>query len=336
MHAMAQAAETKPTATPDVKGVRDRSPSFPFIPLKTAIERLIAFETYFKRHPGPLDKAGLAWDMKPKSSQSFSTLAALKSFGLVGYQGAGTGRVAVIAEDGRTYLRAQQESIKQEVLKRCALRPKNIAKYWSKWGADRPPNPVCLDELIIDGAFSDSGAEAFLNVYDATIAYAGLTESDNAGTTDEHSDENGEEDRLSRPEVNVGDLVQREAHGVLTFPKALRVRKIIEDQGQKWFFVDGTESGFLVSEAIVEAKGTAATVGALTPPVDPLPADWREERLLDEKGDEIFVRYKGEPSKERYEFIRDYLDFKLKRMKSAATTEDATRQPAQPAGRRMI
>jgi hypothetical protein len=34
-----------------------------------------------------------------------------------------------------------------------------------------------------------------------------------------------------------------------------------------------------------------------------------------ETGEEIFVRYKGEPSKERYEFIRDYLDFKLKRMK---------------------
>ena len=38
-------------------------------------------------------------------------------------------------------------------------------------------------------------------------------------------------------------------------------------------------------------------------------------RLLDEAGGEIFVRYKGEPSKERYEFIRDYLDFKVKRMK---------------------
>ena len=43
--------------------------------------------------------------------------------------------------------------------------------------------------------------------------------------------------------------------------------------------------------------------------------EWREERLLDETGEEIFVRYKGEPSKERYEFIHDYLDFKLKRMK---------------------
>ena len=33
------------------------------------------------------------------------------------------------------------------------------------------------------------------------------------------------------------------------------------------------------------------------------------------RGEEIFVRYKGDPSKERYEFIRDYLDFKVKRIK---------------------
>jgi hypothetical protein len=34
-----------------------------------------------------------------------------------------------------------------------------------------------------------------------------------------------------------------------------------------------------------------------------------EARLLDEAGEEIFVRYKGEPCQERHEFIRDYLDF---------------------------
>src|SRR5260370_31765859 len=99
---MAKAAETKPEAK-----ARDRSPSFPFISLKMAIDRLVAFEAYFKRHPGPLDKAGLAWEMKPKSSQAFSTLAALKSFGLIDYQAAGSGRVAALTADGRTYLRTE-------------------------------------------------------------------------------------------------------------------------------------------------------------------------------------------------------------------------------------
>jgi hypothetical protein len=49
--------------------------------------------------------------------------------------------------------------------------------------------------------------------------------------------------------------------------------------------------------------------------LEALPGEWPEERLLDDGGEEIFVRYKGDPSKERYEFIRDYLDFKIKRMK---------------------
>jgi hypothetical protein len=39
------------------------------------------------------------------------------------------------------------------------------------------------------------------------------------------------------------------------------------------------------------------------------------KRLLDDAGEEIFIRYKRDPSKARYEFIRDYLDFKLKRIK---------------------
>ena len=32
------------------------------------------------------------------------------------------------------------------------------------------------------------------------------------------------------------------------------------------------------------------------------------------QGEKIFVRRKGDPSKERYEFVLDYLDFKLKPM----------------------
>jgi hypothetical protein len=48
---------------------------------------------------------------------------------------------------------------------------------------------------------------------------------------------------------------------------------------------------------------------------EPTTPGFREERLLDETGAEIIVRYSGEPSRERYEFLRDYLEFKLKRMR---------------------
>jgi hypothetical protein len=32
----------------------------------------------------------------------------------------------------------------------------------------------------------------------------------------------------------------------------------------------------------------------------------------------IFIRYKGKPSLDRYEYIRDYLDLKIRRMKAGS------------------
>ncbi len=173
------------------KASKDRSPSFPFIPLKTAIERLEAFEKTFGRHPTPAGKVGLAWGMKEKSSQADQTLAALKSFGLLKYEGMGDARHAVLTDEGRNYLRAHHDSKKKEILKTCALRPKIIRKFWAGWGADRPLDAIALDKLIDDG-FSDGGARNFLKVYDETTAFAGLSASDKvdleAGNDDEENE----------------------------------------------------------------------------------------------------------------------------------------------------
>jgi hypothetical protein len=160
-------------------GQRDRSPSFPFIPLKTAIERLSAFEEHHKRAPVPPDRVGPSWGMKTNTSQAQQTLAALRAYGLLETRLTPEGRRVVISEDGRIYLRAQQDSVKQEVLRRAALRPKQIQKYWHDWGRDRSKDAACLDALVVHGGgFSEDGAEKFLKVYDETIAYAGLLESD--------------------------------------------------------------------------------------------------------------------------------------------------------------
>jgi len=156
------------------KGPKDRSPSYPFISLRTAIERLEALERIFGRHPAPASKIGLAWNMKEKSSQAFQTVAALKGYGLVEYEGSNEARVARISDRGRTYLRAQQDHIKREVLQLAALEPKIMRTFWEIWGADRPPDPVCLDDLVLKHRFTDTAAKTFLKVYDETIEYSGL------------------------------------------------------------------------------------------------------------------------------------------------------------------
>ena len=169
----------------DLKSKRDRSPAFPQVPLGEAIERLIAFEKRFGRHPAPLDKAGAAWNLK----QSGDILASLRYFGFLEYEGSTGARQVVITDEGRNLLRAQQDATKQEIIRRAALRPKEIAKFWPIWGSDRPPNDVCHDELVLRNEFSARGAPLFLASYDATIAFAGLTtpgkiEADSVATDD--------------------------------------------------------------------------------------------------------------------------------------------------------
>ncbi|SFZ85422.1 hypothetical protein SAMN02983003_2586 [Devosia enhydra] len=156
---------------PDLK-TKDRSPSFPFIPIAQALERLTALEATFSRHPIPASKAGIAWGMKEKSSQAYQILAALKAFGLVQYEGSAEDRKATLTDAARTYLRAQQEAVKLAVVQRAALAPKIIGELWKEWGAKRPPDAVCLDELILKRGFTDSAARTFLKVYDETIEYA--------------------------------------------------------------------------------------------------------------------------------------------------------------------
>ena len=171
---------------------RGRSPSFPFIPLEAAVSRLKGLEAKFGRHPIPVRKAGLAWKMKEGSSQTFQTLAALKSFGFLKYEGSKDDRKALLTDDARTYLLAQQEHIKKDIIRKAALKPKEIAKYWAEWKTDPPPDEVRLDELGLKANYTKEGAKAFLKVYDDTIAYAGLSISDNIEADGEGEEDNEE------------------------------------------------------------------------------------------------------------------------------------------------
>jgi hypothetical protein len=162
----------------DAASQRDRSPAFPVIPLETALNRLIEFQAHYKRTTARPDKIGEAWEIKAKGYAD-RVAAALRYFGLLEYRGTGKDRNIVISESGLKYLRAQQPELKGQIAKEVALRPKQIAKHWNEWGADRPAYPACLDALMNEG-FSEGGARDFLKVYDATITYAKLSDSDKA------------------------------------------------------------------------------------------------------------------------------------------------------------
>ncbi|MGY5809248.1 hypothetical protein ACXHXG_16215 [Rhizobium sp. LEGMi198b] len=307
---------------------KERSPSYPFIPLGIVLQRLTAFDQTFGRHATPANKVGLAWGMKEKSSQAAQVLAALKSFELVRYEGGGENRIVHMTDEARTYLRAQQESVKQQVVKAIALKPKLLNQFWNIWGQKRPIDAVCLDALVLTHRFTESAAQNFLKVYDATIAFAGLKDSDTVTSLSEDEDI---DDAPLASSVKVGDLVLIEIGGMLQFKEPRRVRAIQEYQGQDWVFIDGSESGFEMSQVVLQDAAPVAkipprlAIETASEPRGVVPDGWSEETLIDDGGDEIKIRYLGKASVDRYKFIRDYLDFKISRLetrKSKAVNEE--------------
>jgi hypothetical protein len=132
----------------------------------------VEFDAHFKRIGAPPARAGDAWGIKAKAYTD-RIVAALRYFGLMEYQGHGDERLVVVSDEGRRYLRAQRDEIRQEVIAGAALRPRQIARYWSAWRADRPADAACLDDLILVNGFSETGAREFLKVYDGTISFIG-------------------------------------------------------------------------------------------------------------------------------------------------------------------
>ncbi len=195
-HDMAEEAENKDEVT---KGKRDRSPAFPVIPLKEALERFRELDKFSNGHPVPVKKAAIAWEMAENSSQSNRTLAALKYFGLIDYEGSGDNRSAITTAEGKNFLRALRDETKQEMVKTFALAPKEIKKFWDLWGKVRPHDDICREKLIFDHKYNEKAAPQFLRVYDQTIDYAGLSDSDKIDAEndnesfDDTNSESGEE-----------------------------------------------------------------------------------------------------------------------------------------------
>jgi hypothetical protein len=248
--------------TGDKDASRDRSPAFPVIPLEVALSRLAEFDAHFKRSPARPEKVGDAWKINTKSFAD-RIAAAIRYYGLLEYEGSGKERRITVSEEGRNYLRAQQEETRRDIVKAAALRPKQIAKFWNEWGPERPADAACLDQLMIQNGFSEGGARDFLKVYDATIAFAKLKESDKVSLTepDGHAPEESKNDSPPSPSVKIGNYVQWVSNGVEQFKQPRRVIGIFPDGIYVQVF--GSNTGIPMSELNVVDPPAPPPPGAL-------------------------------------------------------------------------
>lgn len=171
------ATDTNPP--PEASKVRkERSPSFPFIGLSKALERVRAVYAHAKRHEARLADLAAAWGMGVKSSGTIQTVAALVAYGLLEDQGSGEARKFKVTDLALKALEDQRPGAREAAQAEAALKPKLVAEYVEKWRGGRPADGICISELRFERSFTEDGAKAFLKVFDDTAGFTKGVESD--------------------------------------------------------------------------------------------------------------------------------------------------------------
>ncbi|MFK3689613.1 hypothetical protein ACI2J4_04935 [Agrobacterium tumefaciens] len=306
---------------------QQRSPAYPYISLDLAIERTKRIFTEIRDHPQPREVLAKAYGKPVTSSATIQTFATLLQYGLLeNVSGpARKMRVSTLAQ-GILNPHAPQEKVRQG-LRVAALNPPIFSELWSRFGdAVGLNDSVPLYYLTSDrghehgGVFTDKAAYEVLRVYRATLSFANISSEAGAENNDQQ-----EVSPQAKIEAKVGDLVQVEIGGAFQLKEPKRVEKIQEHEGRLWVFLEGEKTGVEIGQVVVQETGNVSEK-VVSPPVRDLPDSdsqvpegWSEESLIDDGGEEIRIRYRGRATVARYEFIRDYLDFKIQRLEKKST-----------------
>lgn len=168
---------------------RIRSPAYPALNLKAAVEKAYDFYRAEGRNSAALPVTLRHWGYSEKSGSGLKALAALKSFGLVEVSGSGDSQRIKLSDLAlRIILDDREDS--PERLKAAAvaaLRPKIHKKLWNLWRAEMPSHGNIRHHLIFEEKFNENFVDEFIKEYKSTLEYANVSDletSEERGMTD--------------------------------------------------------------------------------------------------------------------------------------------------------
>ncbi|MFM5954374.1 MAG: hypothetical protein ACKOPE_08750 [Novosphingobium sp.] len=308
---------------------RSHSPGYPNFPLPKAIELIRKIYSADRRNPIDRVVAAKHCGYTGLSGAADKVLGSLAHYDLLERAGKGQARVTQTAVDILHPDPLHPEQRKQ-ALQRAAFSPSIFEAIRTNF-SDGLPSEAALKSWLMREEFLDRAISPVTKAYLETCLYLEQEKAIESGgpsaSVGAIPAENGREIGQSMfGSARVGDLVQWEIDGVLQMEAPMRVRLVQEVDGIEYVAVEGSETGIPMEQVVVQERPTAPMVLPTfkiekpdpKPESSQLPEGWKEERLIDDGGEEIFIRYLGDPTPERYTFIRDYLDFKLSRMKKTA------------------
>lgn len=181
---------------------RTRSPNYPLIDLKRALDLARKIYAAASRHPMPaLSVVSEVWGTSPTSSGGKQAMAALKAFGLIETDGEGAHRKVRVSDDAAKIL--EEHPDKAKLLAAAALRPRVHRVTWDSCAKDGelPPDATLRHFLLFDHdpRFNEAAIAGFIKQLRATISFAGVSGGIVADETDD--DDTIEEDETPSDHV---------------------------------------------------------------------------------------------------------------------------------------
>ncbi len=244
---------------PEQQKTRQRSPNYPSVSLKTAIEKITPWFKADGIVASPKDALVKHMGYEKFTGDAGRLLSALKGFGLLADV---DGRFKLTPRGVDIVAREPGDPKRQQALKDAATGPQIYRDLLKEYSSGLPSDTTLSSELIAGKGFNHKYVRDFLKDFRATLVYAGISPLSVVESNEEREDP----DR----KVQIGDYVQWEMQGILQLPEPRRVRAFSED-GQ-WAFLDGSETGVPKQElSVVDAPTTEQP--AEGPPVQQPPAE---------------------------------------------------------------
>ena len=174
---------------------KQRSPSYPGIPLQEAIERARLFYKKEGKHEALVPTAITHWGYSSKSSGGLITVAALKTYGLMADKGGGTDRKVFLTPFGLNLILDERtvSPDRDRAIQQAALTPKIMAELWAKYGRDLPSHETLRHYLRVEREFNDNAVNDVIKVYQANLDFARLGQEDGEfEESPEEGDDSGE------------------------------------------------------------------------------------------------------------------------------------------------
>lgn len=158
------------------KRKKGRSPSYPAINLREAIDKAQAIYSAEGRHAAPIPTIAQHLGYSASSGTAAVVVSALRKFGLLEYEGTGkerSGRLTDLAF--RIVLDERRESPeRQSAIREAALRPSIHEVLLDEYGAHLPSDATLRFKLLRELGFTESAVDDFIEEFRQTLAFAGL------------------------------------------------------------------------------------------------------------------------------------------------------------------